>query len=158
MPFTAASTAVWAAGESDTNLLCGENQWSYHPPLSSTKFKDTQVYCVALRNPVSSKSQTVNSKAVKDGKPTVSKPSEWASSILCSLSAVSWSSRYRHVCRPSTLVSLQLLRSVAGSVLYGPPRLRRCLAERVFEEGNTSVDCLLQMWLKCRLPAWFQEI
>lgn len=42
--------------------------WRESVILPPTQFKDIQVYFVALRNPVSSKSQTVNSKAVKDGK------------------------------------------------------------------------------------------
>lgn len=61
--------------------------------------------------------------------PTVSKPKEWASSMVCSLFGAPPSSMYDQVCLPSTLESLQRLRSVAGSVLYGPPRLRKCLGE-----------------------------
>ena len=58
---------------------------------------------------------------------TMSKPKLNFSTKFCSLSTGSPSSMKRHVCRPSTLERRHLVRSVAGSVLWGPPRFRRPL-------------------------------
>lgn len=79
---------------------------------------------------------------------TVSSPREWASSAVCSRSTSSPSARYRHCCRPFSLLKRQRVKSVAGSVLYGPPLLRKYLTGVKSKQRDTRWSLHPSMQMK----------